>query len=72
MESHTPNFLYAELDITACAPFFKERRMKCAEPIEIRRKSGIWGAQPSLLVGERSALSTALWFRNGHNVVCCL
>ena len=27
----------------ACAPFFKERRMKCAEPNNLDRKSGIWG-----------------------------
>ena len=26
-----PDFLYAALDTTACAAFFKESRMKCAE-----------------------------------------
>jgi hypothetical protein len=27
-ERDTPNFLYAALDNTACAPFFKERRIR--------------------------------------------
>jgi hypothetical protein len=27
-ERDTPNFLYAALDTTACAPFFKERRIE--------------------------------------------
>ncbi len=40
-----PNFLHAALDKTACAPFFKERRMKCAEPTELHRKSGMWGTR---------------------------
>jgi hypothetical protein len=26
-----PDFLYAALDMTACAVFFKENRMKCVE-----------------------------------------
>ncbi len=41
----TPNFLHAALDKAACAPFYKERRMKCAEPNQLHRKSGIWGTQ---------------------------
>jgi hypothetical protein len=39
----TPNFLLAALDKTACAPFFKERRIRFAEPIKLLRKSGMWG-----------------------------
>jgi hypothetical protein len=42
-ERDTPNFLLAVLDKAACAPFFKERRMKFAEPTKLHRKSGIWG-----------------------------
>ena len=41
------NFLYAALDMAACAPFFKERRMKFAEPTKLLRKSGMWGTRPS-------------------------
>jgi len=52
-ERDTPNFLYAALDKVACAPFFKERRMKCAEPTKLNRKSGMWGTQPSLLILNR-------------------
>jgi hypothetical protein len=32
-ERDAPNFLHVALDTTACAPFFKERRMKFVEPI---------------------------------------
>jgi hypothetical protein len=32
-ERDAPNFLYAAMDKAACAPFLKERRMKCAGPI---------------------------------------
>src|SRR5271155_562594 len=41
----TPNFLYAALERTACAPFFKERRMKSREPTKLHRKSGVWGTR---------------------------
>jgi hypothetical protein len=44
-ERDTPSFLLAALDMTACAPFFKERRMKFAEPTELHRKSGVWGTR---------------------------
>jgi hypothetical protein len=37
------NFLHVALDKTSCAPFFKERRMKFAEPTTLHRKSGMWG-----------------------------
>jgi hypothetical protein len=37
-----PNFLHATLNKTACAPFFKERRMRFAEPTKLHRKSGMW------------------------------
>jgi hypothetical protein len=47
-ERDAPNFLYAALDKIACAPFFKERRMKCAEPTKFHRKSGMWGTRESL------------------------
>ncbi len=39
----TPDFLQAAVDTTACAPFFKERRMKVAKGSKLHRKSGIWG-----------------------------
>jgi hypothetical protein len=44
-ERDAPNFLHANLDKTACAPFFKERRMKFAEPSKPHRKSGVWGTR---------------------------
>ena len=44
-ERDAPNFLYAALDRTACAPFFKERRMKFREPTKLHRKSGVWGTR---------------------------
>ncbi len=36
-----PDFLYAVLDATACAAFFKESRMKCAGATKLHRKSGV-------------------------------
>jgi hypothetical protein len=33
-----PDFLYAALETTACAAFFKESRMKCAGATKLRRK----------------------------------
>jgi hypothetical protein len=44
-ERDAPNFLYATLDRTACAPLFKERRMKFREPTKLHRKSGMWGTR---------------------------
>jgi hypothetical protein len=44
-ERDAPNFLYAALERTACAPFFKERRMKFREPTKLHRKSGRWGTR---------------------------
>jgi hypothetical protein len=44
-ERDAPNFLYAALDRTACAPLFKERRMKFREPTKLHRKSGMWGTR---------------------------
>ncbi len=35
-----PDFLYAALDTTAYAAFFKESRMKCAAATKLHRKSG--------------------------------
>jgi hypothetical protein len=46
-ERDAPNFLCADLDKTACAPFFKERRMRFVEPTKPHRKSGMWGTQDS-------------------------
>jgi hypothetical protein len=40
MPSHTPDFLYAAPDITACAAFIKESRMKFANANKLHRKSG--------------------------------
>src|SRR5580658_10494511 len=45
-ERDAPNFLYAALERTACAPFFKEGRMKFREPTKLHRKSGVWGTRP--------------------------
>jgi hypothetical protein len=42
-ERDAPNFLYAALDKTACAPFFKERRMRFRGTAKLLRKSGMWG-----------------------------
>jgi hypothetical protein len=44
-ERDAPNFLHAALNITACAPFFKERRMRFAGPTTLHRKSGVWGTR---------------------------
>jgi hypothetical protein len=44
-ERDAPNFLYAALERTACAPFIKERRMKFREPTKLHRKSGMWGTR---------------------------
>jgi hypothetical protein len=44
-ERDAPNFLYAALDRTACAPFLKERRIKFTEPTKLPRKSGVWGTR---------------------------
>jgi hypothetical protein len=44
-ERDAPNFLYAALDRTTCAPFLKERRMKFREPTKLPRKSGMWGTR---------------------------
>jgi hypothetical protein len=44
-ERDAPNFLRAALDKTACAPFFKERRMNFREPTKLLRKSGMWGTR---------------------------
>jgi hypothetical protein len=44
-ERDAPNFLHAALDKAACAPFFKERRMKSTEPTTLHRKSGMWGTR---------------------------
>jgi hypothetical protein len=41
-----PDFLYAALDTTACAAFFKESRMKCANATKLHRKSGPWRISP--------------------------
>jgi hypothetical protein len=46
-ERVAPNFLYAALDKIACAPYFKERRMKLEEPTKPRRKSGMWPTRRS-------------------------
>ena len=35
-----PDFLYAALEMTACAAFIKESRMNFANANQLRRKSG--------------------------------
>src|ERR1700733_11778178 len=44
-ERDAPNFLQADEARSACAPFFKERRMKFREPTKPHRKSGVWGTR---------------------------
>ena len=44
-ERDAPNFLYAALDMAACAAFLTESRMKFAEPTKSHRKSGMWGTR---------------------------
>jgi hypothetical protein len=56
-ERDAPNFLYAALDRTACAPLFKERRMKFREPTKLHRKSGMWGTRRLLRGMELKARS---------------
>jgi hypothetical protein len=46
----TPISCHAVLERSACAPFVKERRMKCINAPSLRRKSGQGGTQPSLPV----------------------
>jgi hypothetical protein len=48
-ERDASNFLHAPLDTTACAPFFKERRMKFTEPTTLHRESGVWGTRGSVV-----------------------
>jgi hypothetical protein len=56
-ERDTPNFLHAAPDKIACAPFFKERRMRFAGPTKLLRKSGIWGT-PRFLEGRKTGWAT--------------
>ena len=46
--ANTPNFPFAALDGSACAPFFKERHMKFVEPIGPNRKFGAMGHPSSV------------------------
>ena len=46
----TPISCHAVLERSACAPFSKERRMRCINATGLHRKSGQWGTQPSLPV----------------------
>ena len=41
-----PDFLYAALDATACAAFFKESRMKCANVPSCTGNPGPWRLSP--------------------------
>jgi hypothetical protein len=56
-----PNFLFAALDRTACAPFLKERRIKFREPTKLDRKfgHGCWG-RGSHRVGAWNRIETTL------------
>jgi hypothetical protein len=65
-ERDAPNFLHAALDKAACAPFFKERRIKFIEATEPHRKSGVWGTRSSLPVQEAGHLI----FQVATRVVC--
>jgi hypothetical protein len=44
-ERDAPNFLHAALDKSACAPFFKERRMKWDGTHETSQEIGDMGHQ---------------------------
>jgi hypothetical protein len=57
-ERNAPNFLYAALERTACAPFIKERRMKFREPTKLHRKSGDVGHPRPLFGGQASTDTT--------------
>jgi hypothetical protein len=46
----TPISCHAVLERSACAPFIKERRMKCINATSLRRKSGQWGT-PTFVAG---------------------
>jgi hypothetical protein len=46
----TPISCHAVLERSACAPFIKERRMKCINATTLRRKSGQWGT-PTFVAG---------------------
>jgi hypothetical protein len=50
-ERDTPNFLYAALDRTACAPLFKERRMSSGSPRNSTGNRG-YGAPGVLFEGD--------------------
>jgi hypothetical protein len=67
-ERDAPNFLHAALDRTACAPFFKERRMKLAEPTALHRKSGMWGTRV-MGKGERLRFLGFFRFGSGENIL---
>ncbi len=67
-ERDAPNFLYAALDKTACAPFFKERRMKCAEPTKLNRKSGMWGTRRSFRVVKKGLIEHYGYFVGGKSL----
>jgi hypothetical protein len=46
-ERDTPNFLHAAPDMTECAAFIKESRMKFTSAYNLDRKSGIWATLDS-------------------------
>src|SRR6202167_3607728 len=48
----TPISCHAVLERSACAPFIKERRMKCINATSLRRKLGQWGTPRLLPVQE--------------------
>src|SRR5277367_2308601 len=64
-ERDTPNFLYAALDRTACAPLFKERRMKFRSPRNSTVNRG-YGAPGVLFEGDgkKPSGAKAQRFRN--------
>jgi hypothetical protein len=45
-QAANPDFLYAALDTTACAVFFKENRMKRAEAASLTGNPGLEAAGP--------------------------
>ena len=60
----TPDSCHAALDKTACAPFYKERRMNFAEPSKLNRNPGIWGTRRFVALFRKRALRKEI--ADGH------
>src|SRR5882757_4699092 len=56
-ERDAPNYLHAARNRAACAPFFKERRMRFIRSTKLHRQSGVWGTLHWLLGQSSKALA---------------